>query len=443
MFTVMSCAINYDSLVFFLSSFIIWQVLVFYLRRSFKQVLNIGMSLPIALLTKPSMYPFVVFVLVAFIVIISQKGLTRANVIGLREAFTRYPVRIFCALTLLSVFTYVSIRNVKSYGSSVSLTCSEIFSYSDCMKRNKNMKIYEDLKIQNRGKPRLSIITYYDNWIDEILRRTFGIFSHKTMALNDYELGLLKLLLVFGLLGMPFALGTFEKRYLFFCFLGYFLVVLLYANYRGYLMHGRLFSGVHGRYLLPVLGCFAILVTECVFQISLRLRLGKIPLIGLIAVFGYLDFPAFLRDKNYGQFIKEERRELKGDRSGEVRMEGGLIHVDEINGDQVRNASSGFYILGSGSISIEGWAFDIRRGERFGSIGYTFDGIKYYEGTYGLTRTDVAKAYDNDSIRNVGFEIVLQGEDFIRDTVEFTLFGLTKDGQRYAEDRKITLQPRK
>ncbi len=436
MFTAMSCAVSYDSLVNLIATVVIWQLFVFCKNGTLINLANATAAMSIGLLTKPSILPFVLIFALAILIVLHQRGLKRIQIDLTSGTTILSMIQLGFSVIFVIFFLSVSTRNFLKYDKALNLKCQHIFGSEVCYEKNGLMRFYMDLADQNKGKPRLSVVEYYDSWIDLMIRRLFGIAAAKSMGLSVLEYSIIKLTMLLFLLSWPLLLRSFDTRLLFSIFLLYMFSVFIFANYIPYLWHGNPSNTIHGRYLFPVQSCFAILLALGLTDFSTITGTGKMIPLSIICVFAYLDFPSYLTDPNVDLFARKKNNTMNVEASKKSVGGNAKFFIDYINNKPVYNASI-LHLTEDSNIVILGWAYDTLNQIPLKSIAAQIEQQRFPV-LNGLQRIDVKKATGKNELEWCGFKITIPIENQA-DTTRIKLIGYFSDKKRYENEREIVI----
>jgi hypothetical protein len=160
---------------------------------------------------------------------------------------------------------------------------------------------------QSQPQP-LPVLDYMNLVWTQAMRPTiFGIQAHQSMFKQPSELLPYNLILLAAFLlwirGMTWHGQGRVWVYLGCLSLGYFVFLVGFYNYRGYLGHHAPFLGVQGRYLFPVLVPAYLVAARSLLEPFRRtVRFGLLVIVS--AVFIYGDFPYFWKNAGDGWFTQ-------------------------------------------------------------------------------------------------------------------------------------------
>ncbi len=336
MFSFLSAAVTYDSLVNLLAAASIYYMTCYFQRRDGRSLLCLLISLALATLTKVTMLPFAFAIVVGVLIHGAwtwKQGQTRLG--EYRSAFANTPKSLFvCVALLLGLNALLYGNNLIRYGHLVPraeqvLSESDIKShpmaaratlYVGYLKGEHSLeealekaKEIEDpassLDTQNLLKfgawrkehegpfVPMSRLAYAARWSKTMLFSTYGVLGH-TVAFKPLSWNLLYVL-VFVVSGAFFVVRGFQGRadsyeFLYLgMFVFYALVLMQLVNYKSYLDFQLPHISVQGRYLFPfIVPVYGLTAKYLLSFGTARLQAVVAVVVAIFYVYG--DFPFFL-----------------------------------------------------------------------------------------------------------------------------------------------------
>lgn len=166
--------------------------------------------------------------------------------------------------------------------------------------RNATRRLLQDERMFKLKQPATLNLYDYLNvvWNQELKPSIFGVLAHRSMLRSSSELTAYNLVLLMGFIlfvrkvrfkRIDMVWGAFA-----FISLGYFILLLTFHHYPGYLASHNISVGTQGRYLFIVIVPAYLLLSEFLLRDFRNwMQLSVVMLVGFIFIYG--DFPYFLQ----------------------------------------------------------------------------------------------------------------------------------------------------
>jgi hypothetical protein len=273
MFIFISSSVSYDNLTNLLSTMSIYFLIKFFKSNSVRMLLLLLLTMVIGGLTKISYLPLILFELLLIIGYLakryyiyyknkqSSKIITPLKIKLLKkDVFIIFTILIF---GLMNLFLYG--KNIIEY-KQLYPSCGKVFGNEVCLKYRKQSQISKKIRDTSSQRTRKNILDFSINYTELALKRSVGIFGHKSILGNSL---LYQLIFVFTLFVFIFRMKYYIKNkqilihiYL---FVSYSAFVLLY-NYKGYIVHKIFGAAIQGRYNFPVIASISIILAYIVLN---------------------------------------------------------------------------------------------------------------------------------------------------------------------------------
>lgn len=259
MFVFLSSAVSYDNLVNFFVFLSFYFLIKTFKSRNNKWILFFLMAGSLAALTKFTAIPAFLIELVLLIIFMLKEI---RFIEFLEEVFDRYKYLSLLLLVIIGFLSSVYGVNIIRY-KSLTVSCDKILSEQQCMQngvysRAKTADLYEFSSLGEFVeilKERTTPFEYFSRWSLSMTQRIFGILGHEWLLMPSYFSNIY--IFLFLILSIIFIRGwrrgdSIETNLLV-IFLSYLLVLLIFQNYRSYIIRGRFDIAIQGRYLFPVI----------------------------------------------------------------------------------------------------------------------------------------------------------------------------------------------
>jgi hypothetical protein len=297
MFVFLSSSVNYDNLSNLFVFLSVYYFIKYFRYRKTNFVLLLLITQLLAIMTKFTVLPVVVVELVLFMMIVlKRKDFEKI----IKETWFRHRKLLFLLLVVLGFSLLLYGVNLLRY-QALSVPCNKILTEEQCLrnavyKRSKTMDVYtfsnlaEFIEIL---KARMSPFEYVSSWTMSMTQRIFGILGHKWLPMPVYFSNIYLFIfavLLINLIRRWKKEDTVETNIIIIAIF-YTLVLLIYQNYRTYLIRNHFNVALQGRYLFPVLPLIYIVLIRYLRGLKPRwLRYLIISFILLIFSLGCVPF---------------------------------------------------------------------------------------------------------------------------------------------------------
>ena len=276
MFVFLSSSINYDNLANLLSTLSIYFFVKFVKKGiNFKYLLLMLLSLCIGALTKSTVLPVaLILVILSVVEIVKRKDEVKRIRAG-KELLLLIPIVIFVFLNL-SLYG----GNLLKY-KTLEPSCTQILTHEQCLENG----VYYRNKVDYNATPingpldvfnmiikgeRIGPVRYFFRWFPNLMSKIFGIMGDSSLSLPYY---LVALFILFFLAGAVLIISNKRKltkidKYLLTILLFYTAILFFTQNYPMYLTYNQYYLGLQGRYIFPVISIIYILLTKSFFFIK-------------------------------------------------------------------------------------------------------------------------------------------------------------------------------
>ncbi len=303
MFVFLSSSINYDNLANLLSVLSIFYFVKFVKSKiDIKYLLLMTLSLCIGTLTKYTLLPLALILVLVSIVDIFQKREFLKDIKYGKKIFILIPILFFAILNLELYGT-----NILRYGG-LEPDCNQILTHEQCLQ---NGVYYRDnvtrQPIEINGikdianlilsGERVDPFRYFLKWLPNLTMKIYGIMADNSMYMPEYfwYMFIFVFLIAFILGILNFKKWNMVERYLIVVFLFYIGVLFFMQNYSMYLRFNHYYLALQGRYIFPVISIMYILFSKSFLFLKKR-GLRYTILIGIGILFLYSCIPFFLEN---------------------------------------------------------------------------------------------------------------------------------------------------
>ncbi|HEC17010.1 MAG TPA: phospholipid carrier-dependent glycosyltransferase [Sedimenticola sp.] len=328
-------SVNYDNLVNLLALLSVYFLVRLLSRGATTSCLLFLICMGLGALTKASFLPLALLLILVWLT--ARNRLLKSDFISLRQQVMAGNKPVIALLVLLAGCLSANLllygNNIVRYGQ-IKPGCSQVLDLKSCMAnrifaRGWVLSQYRDNKItfeqawnmagriwhagdreatrvmlQNERMFRLKkpeTLNFYDYlnvvWNQELKPSIFGILAHRSMLRSSAELTAYNLILLAGIIFFIRNI-RFDQRdrawgiFAFVC-LGYFMLLLAFHHYPGYLVTHNVSLGTQGRYLFVVIAPAYLLLSEFLLRkLKKWMQVLVVILVGFVFING--DFPYFL-----------------------------------------------------------------------------------------------------------------------------------------------------
>ena len=292
MFVFLSGGVNYDNpTIFACTGALYFFVRAFKTEKFIANSLAWGVFIAIACLIKYSILPLALVMGIIWLYY-SFKNRKKLPIVPIKKWH-------WGTIILLVVFSGLALMNIALYGINLvkfhALTpdCIDTFPQEVCDDsffglRHNEMALPKKLSVIDafrQGHPE-PIRYFFDEWIREMLKRTYGIMGEKNyfpINVAYFHIALFWILI----LGFRYVKKLDFIKFSLVVLFGFYTFVLVTMNYNSELIYGfNKYIALQGRYLFPVIGIGYVLVTY-ILTITTNKIIRWVTLAGLIGLFLY------------------------------------------------------------------------------------------------------------------------------------------------------------
>lgn len=272
-FSFIAASVNYDSLNNMLAAISMYFYTRFARNQKFSDLLILGITLGLGLLTKTSFLPLALILGILLLTRYKQVANSRKNLFLLTGLIVVF---------ILNVHLYI--RNLYIYYSFMP-GCTDTLTHSQCLENNIYRRDYNS-SLQETPEL-LNVFQYSYEWARLMFIRTFNHVGHLSVIKRRLFLLPYFGLILAALVGLTSQLKQIKRIYIDFAIISvlYTLSLLYLKNYPDYLSHGVADQSVQGRYLLPILTPMIMLL---VFGLRPYLKNRKIKFVLGVTIFAFL-----------------------------------------------------------------------------------------------------------------------------------------------------------
>lgn len=275
MFTFVAASINYDNLTVLVSMAVFYVFVLFIQKTTIKRLLILLFLLAFSGLVKYSFMPLAVPVFfIALFFAWKRRNELREDATKLIVSNKKQKLATGVLAFLLIATSFIFIEryaiNVVQYGS-VKPKCDQIHEVQQC---RKSPLFRRSEEFANKTPTHEINITQYPlRWATRMKGTIFTVVSHRAFSQTDIaDYGSYFIMGIMGAATITqIRKGSREINIL----LGmsiYFILVLLYVNYKSYLGHGRFGIALQGRYAFPVLPLLYAIGNYYTFELLRRTK---------------------------------------------------------------------------------------------------------------------------------------------------------------------------
>lgn len=406
MFTFLTGSVNYDNLLNLFCILSILYLIKFYQSGDFKQLIWVGTYCFLGLLIKPSILTISIVAFPLLLYKLYQKNL------HFSFKSRTFQLSLFIFLVCASISSAVILSNKIEYNQYFNISCGSIYGNA-CNTESPLSEWYSTLKEKHKYEARLNLMGYYDQWIDLMIERSYGIAAHQVFLQSIFNQAVIKFFLILAFIFTLFKKIRHEYFLLLSIFLTTFFVLLVYHNYPAYLMFGEIGAGVHGRYLFPVLSCFSILLVASCFHEGFSKYLSGSILVLVSMFFVYTEFPHYYNSEMRISFDKSFLAYSKLNNPSNPSIENNsIIYIDAINYNLVPNTDTILVKPEEQTLTISGWAIDTISQNPGFHLCFIINENFLYKCRFRQARPDISAHFNNSKYDQSGFNIKLEKNAF-------------------------------
>lgn len=294
MFMFISASISYDNLVILMSVAAVCLTLNIRTQFTLAKITALTSIVFLGPVVKKAFLPIsIVFAGYIIYVAYRHRQAIKKQTLSLHK---NNPIKLFLyigvLLAAMSILSFKYVSNVVNYGS-IKPKCNEVLTHEECL----NNPIYNRTHSYNERNIQVKPISedkYLVSWINLMVDRTYGLFGHRDFNNNPaiISLALIATYIFIILFFRKISWKNFKSTVIPILLI-FYMLVLLYTNYKSYTKRGDIALAVQGRYAFPVLMPFILFVVS-MYNSTLRNKVYQYSAIGIIIMFSIATGPIYI-----------------------------------------------------------------------------------------------------------------------------------------------------